>query len=124
MLIYIRLHFFFKSSKNIFTFNIAVSSETKKEKLYLHKSIKDKSAEDKILKLSQKFNSESLIAGLKLHKKDNYILSYSDDGYSIGIDLNLNNRSLKDLEIFFPVFNNILFFVKLYSSALSLLNSK
>ena len=53
-----------------------------------------------ILKLSQKFNSESLIAGLKLHKKDSYILSYSDDGYSIGIDLNLNNRSLKDLEIF------------------------
>ena len=41
-----------KGIKNIFTFNIAVSSETK-EKLYLHKSIKDKSAEDKILKLSQ-----------------------------------------------------------------------
>jgi decaprenylphospho-beta-D-ribofuranose 2-oxidase len=53
-----------------------------------------------IIKLSQKFSCESLIAGLKLHKKDNYMLSFSDDGYSIGIDLNLNNRSFKDLEIF------------------------
>ncbi len=53
-----------------------------------------------ILKLSQKFNSESLLAGLKLHKKDDYALSFSDDGYSIGIDLNLNNRNMKDIEIF------------------------
>ena len=50
--------------------------------------------------MSQKFDCESLIAGLKLHQKDNYLLSFSDDGYSIGIDLNLNNRSFQDLEIF------------------------
>ena len=43
--------------------------------------------------MSQKFDCESLIAGLKLHQKDNYLLSFSDDGYSIGIDLNLNNRT-------------------------------
>ncbi len=39
--------------KNISAFNIAISSETKKENLYLHKDVKDKSDKDKILKLSE-----------------------------------------------------------------------
>ena len=38
---------------NIFPLNIAISSETKKENLYLHKDIKNESSKDKILKLSQ-----------------------------------------------------------------------
>ena len=44
---------------NISLFNIAVSSETRREKLYLHKLIKDKSNKDKIIELSQ---ASSLLA--------------------------------------------------------------
>ena len=39
--------------KNIYALNIAISSETKKENLYLHKDIKNKSPKDEILRLSQ-----------------------------------------------------------------------
>jgi len=38
---------------NIYPLNIAISSETKKENLYLHKDIKNESSKDKILWLSQ-----------------------------------------------------------------------
>ena len=38
---------------NIYPLNIAISSETKKENLYLHKDIKNESPKDKILRLSQ-----------------------------------------------------------------------
>ena len=39
--------------KNIYPLNMAISSETKKENLYLHKDIKNESPKDKILRLSQ-----------------------------------------------------------------------
>ena len=42
-----------KGIKNIFALNIAISSETKKEILYLHKDIKNESPKDKILRLSE-----------------------------------------------------------------------
>ena len=42
-----------KGIKNIYALNIAISSETKKEKLYLHKDLKNKSPKDEILRLSQ-----------------------------------------------------------------------
>ena len=39
--------------KNISTLNIAISSETKEEKLYLHKNLKSKSDIEKVVELSQ-----------------------------------------------------------------------
>ena len=42
-----------KGIDNIYALNIGISSETKKEKLYLHKDIKNKSYKDTILRLSQ-----------------------------------------------------------------------
>ena len=42
-----------KGIENIYALNIGISSETKKEKLYLHKDIKNKSPKDEILRLSQ-----------------------------------------------------------------------
>ena len=42
-----------KGIENIYALNIAISSETKKENLYLHRDIKNKSFKDEILKLSQ-----------------------------------------------------------------------
>ena len=39
--------------KNIEFLNFAISSETKKENLYLHKYLKDKSNKEELLKLSQ-----------------------------------------------------------------------
>ena len=54
----------------------------------------------KILKLCQSFGSESLLAGLKVHKSDDSLLSFQLDGYSIGIDLDVKSRKKQDLEIF------------------------
>ena len=42
-----------KGIENIYALNIAISSKTKKENLYLHKDIKNKSPKDEILRLSQ-----------------------------------------------------------------------
>lgn len=46
-----------------------------------------------ILQLCQKYKLESMLAGLKLHKKDGSLLSYSQDGYSLGIVLSLNKKN-------------------------------
>ena len=54
----------------------------------------------KILKLCQSFDSQSLLAGLKVHKSDQSLLSFQLDGYSIGIDLDVKNRNKKDLDLF------------------------
>lgn len=54
----------------------------------------------KILKLCQSFSSESLLAGLKVHKSDETLLSYQLDGYSIGIDLDVKSRKKEDLKSF------------------------
>ena len=48
--------------KSIFTLNIAISSETKKEKLYLHKNLTNKSDLRKVIKLSQ---ASSLLSNKK-----------------------------------------------------------
>ena len=42
-----------KGIENIYALNIAISSETKKENLYLHRDIKNKSPKDEILRLSE-----------------------------------------------------------------------
>ena len=55
--------------KCINTFNIAISSETKKEKLYLHKNLTSKSDLRKVLKLSQ---ASSLLSNKKNLGKEFY----------------------------------------------------
>jgi decaprenylphospho-beta-D-ribofuranose 2-oxidase len=42
---------------------------------------------EKIFKMCQHHGFPSLMCGIKAHKKDDYIFSYSGDGYSIGIDI-------------------------------------
>ena len=51
----------------------------------------DKNLNDLIL-LCQKFHCESLLCGLKAHSPDSYPLSFQQDGYSIGITIQLNGR--------------------------------
>ena len=53
-----------------------------------------------IIKLSQKFDSESLLCGLKLHSKDDFLISYSDDAFSLGIDIQLRNRKVEKIKEF------------------------
>jgi FkbM family methyltransferase len=47
------LNYNLSNIKNIYSFNIAISSNTEKQKLYLHKSIDKKSSDKEILKYSQ-----------------------------------------------------------------------
>ena len=53
-----------------------------------------------VLKMSKRFGYEPLICGLKAHGSDNNMLSYSGDGYSIGIDIHLKNVNKNNLEKF------------------------
>ena len=53
-----------------------------------------------IIRLSQEFDSESLLCGLKFHSKDDFLLSYSDDAFSLGIDIQLRKRTFQKVEEF------------------------
>lgn len=53
-----------------------------------------------VLKLCQHHQSQSLLCGLKAHGSDDFILSYSGDGYSVGIDIQLRGRSRPQVEKF------------------------
>ncbi len=53
-----------------------------------------------LLKLCQHFGAESLLCGMKAHKADNYLLSYEGDGYSIGIDIQINGRKKEKIDQF------------------------
>lgn len=63
-----------------------------------------------ILEICQKYKLESMLAGFKLHKKDGASLSYSLDGYSMGIVFSLNKKNKKKLYQFtnelFELINN------------------
>ena len=54
-----------------------------------------------IIKISQKYNCESLLCGMKFHKKDDFYLSYSCDGISLGIDIQLAGRKEEMIEKFY-----------------------
>jgi len=47
---------------------------------------------EKIFKMCQRHGFSSLMCGIKAHKKDDYMLSYSGDGYSMGIDIHFKAR--------------------------------
>ncbi len=53
-----------------------------------------------IFRLCQKYKSQSLLCGVKAHKEDDHILSYSGDSYSIGIDIQLRGRSSEQINKF------------------------
>ena len=50
-----------------------------------------------LLDLCQKKGWQSLLCGIKRHSPDQYMLSYADDGYSIGIDVALRGRTKSDI---------------------------
>jgi decaprenylphospho-beta-D-ribofuranose 2-oxidase len=47
---------------------------------------------ENIFKMCQRHGFPSLMCGIKAHKKDDYMLSYCGDGYSIGIDIHFKAR--------------------------------
>ena len=53
-----------------------------------------------LLILCQKFKSESLLCGVKSHKRDGFFVSFAGDGYSIGIDIQIAGRATKDIKNF------------------------
>lgn len=63
-----------------------------------HKNIEKNFKE--ILSLCQKFKCESLLCGVKLHKKDNFLLSYQLDGYSMGIDIQVKGKKAENIIAF------------------------
>ena len=72
-----------------------------------------------ILRLCQKYQFESMLAGFKLHRKDGTSLSYSLDGYSIGIVLSLKKSKNSKISQFtselFEIinkFNGIIYLAK------------
>jgi decaprenylphospho-beta-D-ribofuranose 2-oxidase len=51
----------------------------------------------KLLDLGRKYSGQSLLCAVKMHSADDYGLSYSLDGYSIGIDIQRKNRNIEDI---------------------------
>ena len=54
-----------------------------------------------LMLICQKFKSESLLAGIKVHSADNNFLSFSGDGYSIGIVIQLKGREKQNIQSFY-----------------------
>lgn len=59
-----------------------------------------KSAVRDLFLLCQKLGYESLLCGVKMHQEDSYPLSYSGEGYSIGVDVQLRGRPIHEVEAF------------------------
>ena len=53
-----------------------------------------------LMRLCQQHRSESLLCGMKAHKKDDYLISYEGDGYSIGVDIQVGGRSKEKITQF------------------------
>lgn len=45
-----------------------------------------------VFELCQRFHCQSLLCGMKAHSADDFLLSYSGDGYSMGVDIQLRGR--------------------------------
>ena len=65
--------------------------------------ISGRDAIQELFKICQHYKSESLLCGVKLHKEDEFLLSYSGEGYSIGIDLQVGGRNKEDIKKFSKV---------------------
>jgi decaprenylphospho-beta-D-ribofuranose 2-oxidase len=53
-----------------------------------------------LLKLCQKYKSESLLCGIKSHKNDDFLISFEGRGYSIGIDIQVAGRTKNNIDNF------------------------
>ncbi len=52
----------------------------------------------KLLELGRRFNGQALLCGVKTHRPDDFIISYSGDGYSVGMDLQVRGRNPADIK--------------------------
>ena len=57
-------------------------------------------AVSEIFNICNKFKYTPLICGIKSHGSDSNMLSYSGDGYSVGIDINRKNLDINNLNTF------------------------
>lgn len=57
-------------------------------------------AVSELIELCQKHKFESLLCGIKLHQSDTPYLSYSGDGYSVGIDVHAGEKSTAEVQAF------------------------
>jgi len=53
-----------------------------------------------IFEIAHRFGCQSLLCGVKAHRKDEYMLSYSGDSYSVGIDIQLRGRNMQNVRKF------------------------
>ncbi|MBI4404850.1 MAG: FAD-binding oxidoreductase [Deltaproteobacteria bacterium] len=53
-----------------------------------------------LLVLGQKYKCQSLLCGIKMHRQDDYLLSFSGDGFSISVDLQLRGRKMAEVTRF------------------------
>ena len=55
---------------------------------------------EELLRLCKYYKCQSLLCGLKLHKADDYNISYSGDGYSVGVDIQIAGRDRDNIRQF------------------------
>ena len=53
-----------------------------------------------LFKLFQRFHCEPLFCGVKVHRDDNYMISFAGDGYSIGGGIQARGRDLNKVNQF------------------------
>jgi len=53
-----------------------------------------------LLELCQRYNSESLLCGIKAHKADDFLISFEGEGYSVGVDIQCAGRTKNNIRKF------------------------
>jgi decaprenylphospho-beta-D-ribofuranose 2-oxidase len=61
-----------------------------------------------IINISHRYKLPAYLAGVKLHKKDNFLLSYSLNGYSVGFDFPIEYSRIKVQKKMFEEIHNII----------------
>ena len=59
-----------------------------------------KEAVREVFKIAHQFGCQSLLCGVKAHRVDDNMLSYSGDGYSVGIDVQVRGRNMEEVKKF------------------------
>jgi decaprenylphospho-beta-D-ribofuranose 2-oxidase len=57
-------------------------------------------AVEELFKLFQRYHCEPLFCGIKVHRDDNYMISFAGDGYSIGGGIQVRGRDLNEVNKF------------------------
>ena len=53
-----------------------------------------------VFEIARRFGCQSLLCGIKAHQEDQGMLSYSGDSYSVGIDIQVRGRDMKQIRKF------------------------